>query len=316
MTERRRERAAAHDGQDAPRPSRRYQRPRRSFSWAGVLMGLALGIGAGLYWAWEVQPIREFDTEPWQLADDDRAAYIVAITLRYASTGDVGQAVQALIDLRLPGDPIQTVADTACQLATTGYLDSASGLNAIRAMLRFYQGQGRTGCADSIIPAADVLPTQIIEIQAPTNTPTLPPPATKTPTPGGLPGGTATPNLVIIPTSAPQSDFLYINATTYCDAAASGIIEVYVYQVNGATGVPGQAVRARWDGGESTFFTGLKPERGPAYADFQMEANVSYIVDMPGQADPLPQPLVAVTCTTPDGQRAVISYRVTFREVS
>lgn len=294
---------------------RRYDRPRHLISWFGVLLGLALGITGGLIWAWQVQPIREFDTEPWQLQPDDRAQYIVAIALRYQHTGNVGQAVQSLIDLRLPGDPIQAMADTACQLATTGYIDNSSGLRAIRAMMAFYQGQGRTSCADAIIPVANGEPTQVIEIEAPTNTPTLPPPATKTPTPGVASAVTSTPNLVIIPTSAPQTDFAFVNAATFCDANNAGVIEVYVYEVNGATGVPGQAVRVRWDGGESTFFTGLKPELGPAYADFQMQENSSYIVDMPGRADPLPQPLVAVSCTTPDGQRAVISYRVTFRAI-
>jgi hypothetical protein len=46
-----------------------------------------------------------------------------------------------------------------------------------------------------------------------------------------------------------------------------------------------------------------------------MEADKSYNIDMPGRADPLPQPLVAAPCTTPDGGRAIISYRVTFREL-
>ncbi len=292
----------------------RYRRPRRQVSWIGAIIGLVLGIGGGLFFAWYVSPIPEFDNEPWQLTADAKADFVVAIMLRYSQDGDVGRAVQSLIDLRLSGDPIQTVADMACSLASTGYANNVSGVRAIRAMMSFYQPQGRTGCADSLIPADNVAATDVIEITVPTNTPTLAPPATKTPTPLRPAGGSPTPALVIVPTSAPQSDFIYVNATTFCDANASGMIEVYVYAVNGATGIPGQAIRVRWDGGESIFFTGLKPERGAAYADFQMEADRSYIVDMPGRADPLPQPLVAVPCTTPEGGRAVISYRVTFRE--
>ena len=49
------------------------------------------------------------------------------------------------------------------------------------------------------------------------------------------------------------------------------------------------------------------PWRG--YADFLMESGKDYIVDMPGHADPVPQPLSAVPCTTPNGERAIISYR-------
>lgn len=292
--------------------SRRYQHPRRMFSWVGVLLGTAIGIAAGLLIAWS-QPVQEFDTAPWQLQADDRDAYMVAIALRYSQDGNIGIAVQQLIDLRLSGDPIEQMALVACRLATTGYLDNASGLQAVRAMMRFYQGQGRTGCADQVVAVDNVNATAFVDIQAPTSTPTLPPPDTKTPTPGSELGGTPTPNILLIPTSPPQTDFTFINAATFCDSTRSGLIEVYVYEVNGATGIPGQAIRARWDGGESTFFTGLKTERGTAYADFQMSENVSYILDMPGRADPLAQPLVAVTCTTPEGQRAIIGYRVTFR---
>ena len=305
----------------APQPretrrSRRYNRPRRPFSWIGILLGLVLGAAGGFYWAWEVSPIVEFDTEPWQLTPNDKSAYIVAIMLRYDSDGDIGAAVQSLIDLRLSGDTFQAVADTACQLATSGYVNNTSGLRAIRAMMSFYQAQGRTGCADTLIQAAGSAATQVVEITVPTSTATLPAPDTKTPTPNSASNETPTPNLLIVPTSVPQSDFIFVNATTFCDSTNSGVIQVNVYEIDGATGVPGQAIRARWENQTNTFFTGLKPERGAGYADFVMQPDVSYILDMPGASDPIPQPLIAVTCTTPDGQRATISYRVIFRSVS
>jgi len=75
-------------------------------------------------------------------------------------------------------------------------------------------------------------------------------------------------------------------------------------------------IRARWDGGESRFFTGLKPERGIGYADFQMEAGIDYLIDMPGRSDPVSRPLSAVPCTTESGARALTSYTVIFRSVS
>ncbi len=296
--------------------SRRYNRPRRAFSWLGVILGLTLGMAGGFYWAWEVSPIVEYDTEPWQLNPQDRAAFVVAIMLRYDADGDVGAAVQSLIDLRLQDDPIQAVADTACQLATTGYINSATGLRAIRAMMNFYQAQARIGCADDLIQSASIVPTQIVEIAVATTTATLPPPDTKTPTPGTASDTTATPNRLIVPTSAPQSDFIFVNATTFCESANSGVIQVFIYEIDGVSGIPGQVIRARWENQENTFFTGLKPERGIGYADFDMQPDVSYLLDLPGASDPIPQSLVAVSCTTSDGQRALISYRVVFRSVS
>ena len=180
-------------------------------------------------------------------------------------------------------------------------------------MMTFYQLQGRSGCADTLIPASDVVPTSVVEIDA--ATPTLPPPATKTPTPVSLVQVSPTAPLVIVPTSVPQRDFVLANVATFCDSEISGVIEVFV-QDFGNVGLPGMQVRARWDTGESSFFTGLKPERGPGYADFQMEEGKGYIIDMPGRADPSREQLVAVPCQTDAGQPAIISYRAVFLPAS
>jgi hypothetical protein len=294
------------------RPDRqsKYRHPRRPVSLLALFLGLIAGIGAGLVYAWVANPRVEFDTEPWQLNDQDRAQYIIAITLDYSYDGDLSRAVNRLIALKPKGDPIQEVADVACKLATTGYVDSSSGLRAIRSMMLFYQLQGRTGCADTLIPVTDS-GTSVVSIDVPT--PTVAPPASKTPTPEGAARATPTPSRPVLPTTQPQTDFDPPVIRTYCDTALSGLIEVFVQDFNG-DGIPGQAVRVRWDGGESTFFTGLKPERGPSYADFQMEAGKGYTIDMPGRSDPSDQPLVADPCTTEAGKQSVTSYRVYFRQ--
>jgi hypothetical protein len=250
----------------------------------------------------------EFNTEPWQLRAEERAQYIVAITLSYAYDGDLSRAVQRLLELHPEGDPIQEVAEVACRLATTGYVDSSSGLRAIRSMMLFYQLQGRSGCADTLIPA-EAQPTAMITIEA--STPTPQPPASKTPTPETTLRATATAP-VFVPTTVPQSDYELVAIRTYCDVELSGLIEVFVQDFNGQ-GIPGQPVRARWDGGDSTFYTGLKPERGPGYGDFQMESGKGYTVEMPGLSDPTSQPLVAGPCTTEGGDQAITSYQVFFR---
>jgi hypothetical protein len=299
------------DDLDLPR---RYRRPRRPYSMTGILLGLAIGIGGALLFTWNIAPAQETDTELWQLRDEAKDHFVVAIALSYAHDGDLGSAINQLVALQLPGDPIQAVADTACRLATTGYVNSSSGLRAVRAMMQMYQPQARAGCADSLIDPNDT-DGGVVTIDLPTPTPTLTAPPSKTPTPdSALP--TATPALFILPTVPPQNDFDLISVTPLtCSAGQSGLITVEVYDSNGSTGIPGQEIRARWDTGESRFFTGLKPEKGRAYADFQMELGKDYIVDMPGHADPLPQPLSAVPCTAPTGERAIISYRVLFRAV-
>lgn len=127
-----------------PRDSR-YYRPRRALSWGALIFGILAGLAGGLYWAWQVAPVEETDTAPWQLNAQSRANYVVAIMVNYGYDSDLGAAVSRLLDLRPPGDPVQYVADIACDLARSGYVDSASGERAIRTMMTFYRNQGRAG---------------------------------------------------------------------------------------------------------------------------------------------------------------------------
>lgn len=288
----------------------KYRRPRHDVSWVGLLIGLALGAGAGLLYAWVVDTRVEFNTDPWQLKAQDKAQYMAAIALGYAYDGDLNKAIQRLVELRPQSDPIQEVANIACNLATTGYASTSSGMRAIRSMMLFYQLQGRSGCADQLIAAQDeATPVAMIDVPTPTSLP----PASKTPTPETTLRATATAPRVAISTSLPQSSYEVVGINTFCDVSHSGVIEVFVQDFSGE-GVPGEAVRVRWDEGEDTFYTGLKPERGPGYADFQMEEGKAYLVELPGRSDPTSQPLVAASCNTEDGDDAIGSYRVFFRQ--
>jgi len=292
-----------------PRGSR-YERPRRPIVWFALLLGLMLGAGGGLLFAWNVAPAEEFDTAPWQLRPEDKTQYLAALMLAYDTDGDLQRTIDGLTDLRFSGDPIQAVADAACELTRTGFVDSRSGERAIRAMMKFYQLQGRTSCADSLLPPIESQPTVAVIIAA---TPTLPPPPTKTPTPEGAAPPTETPSAArIVPTVEPQRAFRLARLESFCDADFSGLIEVYVQNSDGS-GIPGQRVRVSWDGGENTFITGLKPERGADYADFQMEANRGYTIEMVGLSDPSTQPLVAAPCVTAANVETLTSYRAVFR---
>ena len=298
-----------NSGNYAPDARSKYRRPRYPFSTWGLIIGLIFGIGSGLYYAWNIDRRVEYNTEPWQLDDAGRANYIAGITLQYSYDSDLAKAVNRLVVLKFNGDPIQAVADTACKLASSIYVDNSSGQRAVRSMMTFYQLQGRTGCADTLLALTDQsTPNAIIEA----STPTLRPPATKTPTPPAPDQPSPTPPNVVIPTIQPQADFTLVDVRTYCSKELSGLIEVRVQDYNGDP-IPGASITVKWDSGESTFVTGLKPERGADYADFQMDAGKSYTVQVAGRSDPS-QALVAGSCSDPDtGAQAIISYRTTFR---
>ena len=165
----------------------------------------------------------------------------------------------------------------------------------------FNRLQGRSGCADDVLP--DITPTNVVEIAVPTPTPTLPPPPSKTPTPENA---TSTPGgIVIVPTTAPQRAYEGSIFNTFCSVQLSGIIEVYVRDFGNSRGIPGERIRVEWEDGSSIFVSGLKPERDPGYADFEMEAGGSYIISMPGSSDPVSSPIVANRCFTDTGEEAI-----------
>lgn len=281
-------------------------------SWVALFLGLSIGLALGLVYTWVLAPVEEFDTRPAQLSAEARTRYLTAISLAYRADGDLRRAVNRLVELRLPGDPFQVLADTACELFRDG-VESNSERNAIEAMIALYRPQGRSGCADQsdlfVVEQATSTPFPT----AIPSTPTLTPPASKTPTPSS-PLNVTPPTLAPTrtPTEIPrEDDFIIANIQTYCSVELAGLIEVYV-QEPGQGEVPGMEIRVTWDGGEDHFFTGLKPERGLGYADFQMEANRTYTVDIPGRS-PRSNPLTASQCFTENGQNSTTSYRVIFR---
>jgi hypothetical protein len=65
------------------------------------------------------------------------------------------------------------------------------------------------------------------------------------------------------------------------DTTKGGLLRIYVRDRLSA-GVSGIKVTVSWPGGEDSFFTGLKPEIDPGYADFQMGPGRSYQITLTG----------------------------------
>jgi hypothetical protein len=60
--------------------------------------------------------------------------------------------------------------------------------------------------------------------------------------------------------------------------------------------LPNVELLVRWDGGEDRFVTGLKPDIGLGYADFDLESGHTYQLAVIGAASQLVQNIVAETC--------------------
>ena len=294
-----------------PQPQRELEEPRPlSFLPYGLFaFALVVGLVSGLGASWALGPLPERNTEPYQLKEEERNHYMIAIALEYAHGGDLHRAWEKLVALRPLGDPLQALADAACQLAMSDYLGSESGEKALRVAARMYTAQGRSGCAEPLLPAEDP-PQQ--PVAAPVTAVLLPspsPPPTKTPS---RRAGRATATLRAVATAVPHRTFLPLPASTFCDTAHPALIEVKIVDYLGR-GIPGQRIRVRWGDEENVFLSGLKPERGTGYADFQMDEGTSYSIDMPGASDALRADLVTGRCYTESGRESLKSFRVTFR---
>jgi len=58
--------------------SSRHVRSGGGISWVALIIGVTLGIAAGLVYTWEIDPVVERNTAPWQLGNAAREDYVVA----------------------------------------------------------------------------------------------------------------------------------------------------------------------------------------------------------------------------------------------
>jgi hypothetical protein len=292
---------------------------RSGVSFVILIIGIAIGIGGGLFYAWQIDPRVEFDTSPWQLSQTGQQQYMMAVALAYAEDHDLQRAAERLQSLQLGGQTWQVMASTACDLSRTSYISTTTGLLAVRSMVSLSQSQGAVGCASQLIPADTGTPEPSPTVV--TVTPSLIPPATKTPRP--TLGPTFTPDNLQPDNGSPTpaGAFQLVRVEPYCSPKTPGLIEIYVQDVDGA-GLPGIQIQVETlsgqDAGKETFYTGLKTEADPGYADFQMTADGSYVVSLPGLST-ASSSRDASSCPVAQrdgGGKSIVSYRLTFRRVA
>jgi hypothetical protein len=73
---------------------------------------------------------------------------------------------------------------------------------------------------------------------------------------------------------------------------------------------PNVELLVRWGARDDHFYTGLKPEVGPGYADFTLEKDQAYQVVVVGAESQVAQDIVADTCA---GKGYLASWQVVFQ---
>lgn len=284
-------------------------RSRPSISLSGGAIGLIIGIMVGLFYAWQIDPVVVTNITPADLHAADKRMYVVSAVQEYAASRDLEQAVIRILEVEPAQNPFQVAADTACALIRSGEVDDLGDIEVIRNLRALYEPQGiQAGCDTNAfntpVPVTLVQPSPTI-----TFTPSITPVASKTSTQAidPVPLQTLSPNNTA---QAIEGGFRQAFVEAFCNPNISGVIEIYVRDVSGV-GIAGLAVQVTDnDRQQSVFYTGLKPERGDDYADFEMTAGKRYRVAILDQGQPS-QEIEATPC---DGDGTLTSYRVVIQQ--
>lgn len=261
--------------------------------WLALLLGALLGFAAGLYYSWVVNPVEYVDTAPISLREDYKGEMLSLIASAYAATGDIERARVRLSLLgisNLPG----TLSRMAQSLLATGASEREA-----RALAELAAALGER-------------PDQPVQPGA-TQAATLTPPAEK------LATSTATPEPIHSPTprptATPGAPFKLIRQEDACDSPGSTPqIQLLVLDASG-NGAPGIQARVVWDGGQDRFYTGLKPELGQGYADFDLQPGVIYTLELAGGAAAVTD-LQAAQCPAEEGGTLPGSITLVFQQPS
>lgn len=288
-------------------------RQERRGSWH-MLTGFILGIVLGVLYAWLISPVAYTDTPPATLRADFKDQYHTLIALAYASNGDLGRARARLALLDEP-DAGALLAEQVQQASTQGR--PVSELQAM-ALLAEALGIEIQAPEPTLTPAPSDTPapmptatTTVATSPTPQETPeteaataTTDPDATpgSTPAQENTPTATSTPPTIPSPqpTATTSAPFVLRERQFVCEPALTRpLIQVEIFD-SSEQPVPGMGVLVSWDGGQDRFFTGLKPEFGLGYGDFEMLPGVVYTLRL-ADGGQLVSDLRTSECTAPGG---------------
>lgn len=267
----------------SPDPRRQRERWHRSLgprisAASLVLIGLAIGFVASLYFAWIVEPVSYSEASPARMSDRYRAEYILLVSQAFEAGGDWERAEErlaALADDKIP----QTVNNQLAEFLRQG--ESGERMRSLALLAR--QLGVESAAVDVFVPPGPELPGESAPeatIASTVEATSAPGPAEAEPTP--LPAATAlpspTPTVRPSPTVVPAYRLLSREPVCRSD---SPVHRLEVIAVDSSLEpLPAAEVIVIWDEGNDHFFTGFQPERGLGYGDFEMEPGVEYTVMM------------------------------------
>jgi hypothetical protein len=254
-----------------------------------LLLGIILGFFIGVLYAWVISPVEYVDTAPKSLREDFRQDYLALISSAYASTGDILRA-RARLELFSDPNAAQTLAQLAQQRLAAGW--PRSEIEAIAKLAADLMGDAPSSTSTAI--PQTTLPT-------PTSTPT----ARSSPTPR--------PSSTSRPTATAGLPFEVLAVSELCDPDLEDpfiLVEVLDAAEEPVSGIE---IVVYWDEGEDHFYTGLKPEMGMGYADYQMAVDFNYSLQLM-DASPLVTDLEYFICSDEEGANFPGSWFIQFQQ--
>jgi hypothetical protein len=269
-----------------------------------LFAGIAIGLLGGLVYAWGVEPVEVVDVGPWMMHPDYRQEWVRLAALSYVTDGDLERALWRLADLDRE-DIAAAMEALIDEYAAAGR--SAETMRRLTVLAQALDVQTPAMLVYLETPAAPSAPT---DTPSPTLEPTSVPPEptiTLTPEPTIKPTRTPYPPTV---TPGPRPPFQLTAKEQLCELGQTPHVEVVVQDEEGA-GVPGVELWLMWDGGSDRAVTGLKPERGMGYADFDAEQGVDYSIGISELGAPLVSGLRLESCPEEKGKEPLMgSWRV------
>ena len=254
-----------------------------------LLLGLILGLAGGLVYSWVINPVEYTDTAPASLRQDFKEDYLSLIASAYTATGDLNRARSRLALLGISAAPEELSRLAQSRLAAGRPESEARALANLAAIL----GERPSPLAKTTSPT----PPQSTTLPEATLTSTASPTSIPSPTPSPTPG----------------APFVLLEKEASCDPGLrESLLQVIVLDAAGE-GIPGVQILVVWDNGQDKFFTGLKPELGSGYADFTMEPETIYSMQLIEGESPVTG-LTVEECSSPSGDIYPGSWLLTFQQ--
>ena len=274
-----------------------------------LFTGILIGLIAGLLFAWLIEPVQFTDALPSQLNPEAKDRYRAMIALAFQVDANLGRARQRLALLN-DSSPAQALAAQA-QGAGSANEREAQAIGLLADAYNPHPTAVLEG-TPTLIPSAAALatrgptgvlsPTATLDAGQAVRTATLRPSASATiaPTMTQTPAASLTPRPTLRISATLGAPFAFKDKQKVCDPSQPALLQVEAFN-SANLPISGVQIRVSWPpANQDTFFTGLSPEIGLGYADFQMSPKTNYAVQVGDNGESV-SGIAPVDCVDGDG---------------